>query len=196
MNTTNAVDQPKKKTSTKKIIGIALLGLIGLCVICVAFGTYINSTPSGKATQTARALATQIKPVQGIVNTSRPGNTDVPVPTEPPPTNIPRPMLGMDLSQFVSKYDSLTDMQKKDFIGQSTGKWVSWTGTINDVKSNGTILVNISDTMLSTVSLEGVSSDVAIKLTKGQSINYEGRLSSIMDLLGLHIYLEDVQIVN
>jgi hypothetical protein len=201
-NTGTVIDQSPKKTSKIKILGIATLGLVGLCTLCVAIAAIQGNTPSAKATFTARALMAQANPTQKqqaevtIQNTIAPSATKL-IPTNTPvPTNTPRPTLGMDMSQFISKYDSFTDLQKKDFISQSVGKWVSWTGTIVDVQSDGSIVVDIPGTLASSIDLKGVPNNVAITLSKDQPISYEGRLSNIIDFLGLHIYLEDVRIIN
>jgi hypothetical protein len=113
--------------------------------------------------------------------------------TDLSPTGTPRPELGMDLSQFVDKYDGMTDAQKKDFISQSTGLWVSWSGEISDVKSDGTILVNIPGTLTSFVQLEGIPPEDALKRAKGETIRFTGQINNILDTVGLHIYLKDVQ---
>ena len=96
-------------------------------------------------------------------------------------------MLGVDLDQFVAEYNNLTDLQKKDFISQSTGKWVSWSGIVSDVISNGTVIVTIPDTLLSTVWVQGIQHSDASKLSKGETINFIGQISSVVDFMGLHI---------
>jgi len=188
--------QPPAKHNNWLIIGGII---VGLCVICLVFGLIANglgtATPQltadinsiVNATQTSIAL-TSGAPIR-LAAQVPPTATLIPTPT-------PQPKLGMDLSQFVAKYDSLTDLQKKDFVSQSTGKWVDWSGTVLDVQTDGTILVDIPETLASSVSLKGVSMADAVNLSKGTTIRFTGRIADVIDILGLHIYLEDVQLVQ
>ena len=122
--------------------------------------------------------------------------TKNPSATELSSTATVNPMLGMDLSKFVDTYNSLTDLQKKDFISKSLGKSVSWSGQIYDVASDGTVSINISLAEASYIDLKGISQDVASTLSKGQTISFTGRISQIKDYLSLHIEIQDVQLVD
>ncbi len=194
LNSRQPTQPPAKRNNWLIIGGI----FVGLCVICLVIGLISSAfrapTPQPTtdvnsiiyATQTSAAL-TNGEPM-GLAAQVPPTATLMPTPT-------PQPQLGMDLSQFVAKYDSLTDLQKKDFVSQSTGKWVDWSGTILDVQTDGTILVDIPETLASSVSLKGVPLTDAGNLSKGATIRFTGRIADIVDILGLHIYLEDVQLV-
>lgn len=130
-------------------------------------------------------------------NRASPAQPGAPADTKAAPAfpTMPQP-LGMDLGQFVAKYDSLTDLQKKDFVGQSTGKWVDWTGEVGDVESDGTILIRIPGTLASSVYLKGVSQADAASLIKGTTIHFTGRIGSVSEFLGLNITLADVEILD
>lgn len=160
---------PKKKVQVWLYVVVTVLCLC-ICGLASIIGSNGIKTPSAQA------------------NTTTSATTIAPTPTQ-------QPMLGMDLSQFVAKYDSLTDLQKKTLVSQSIGKWVDWSGGISDVQSNGTILVNIPETLMSMVSLKGVSQQAAATLSKGETIHFTGRISDVMNVLGLYIYLEDVQLL-
>lgn len=123
----SAMAQPTKKKLPTWLIGLFVLG--GVLFICVCAMTIMASgrgdnSPTGE--------------------TKNPAEVSVPMVVSSP---TPRPMLGMDLGQFVAKYDSLTDLQKEDFVGEPTGKWVEWSGEVFDVESNGTIMVNVPATL-------------------------------------------------
>lgn len=88
--------RPKRRRILVAIAGIMLFGCIGL----LAFGAYLNSTPEGKATATARAEATRegqtVVAVAQATEKARPTNTlmptEIPIPTGTPvPTNTPSP---------------------------------------------------------------------------------------------------------
>ncbi|HZW04257.1 MAG TPA: zinc ribbon domain-containing protein [Anaerolineaceae bacterium] len=187
-----ATEVPKLPEKKKTPVGKVLLGVFLLMVVCFAGIAIIGSLAEEDDTSKAVADAVEQSLAEtGIVvpNTQAPTSTTAPTPT-------PRPYLEMDMGQFISTYDSLTDMQKKDYIGQSVGKWVRWSGEILDVDANGTIVVNIPGTLASSVSLKGVSQDVSINLSKGQTITYEAQIDDVVDLLGLHIYLVNGEITQ
>lgn len=187
--TAEASKPPAKK---KTPVGKVLLGVFLLMVVCFAGIAIIGSLAEDGDTSKAVADAVEQSLAEtGIVvpNTQAPTSTTAPTPT-------PKPYLEMDMGQFVSHYDSLTDMQQKEFVGKSVGKWVRWTGEVREVRSNGTILVDIPDTLLSGVILKGVPDDIAIGLVKGQFIKYEGRIEDIGEFLGLTVYLANVEIVE
>jgi hypothetical protein len=179
LTSTAAIPQAPVKPKKKKV-PVWLMVIVGILLLCVCGIVIAIASSGGKKASPTQTRTTGL--AGGLTATS------VPTPT-------PRPMLGMDAGQFVAKYDSLTDLQKKDFIGQSTGKWVDWSGEIFDVQSNGTILVNIPETLLSTISLKGVPQETAVSLSKGQTIHFTGRLTDVIDFLGLTIYINDVQLV-
>lgn len=104
-------------------------------------------------------------------------------------------MIGMDLSEWVKKYDSMTDLQKKDFVDQSIGKWVEWSGRVTEITKDGTIFLNLPGTFLSLVYLEDVPVEVGITLAKDQTIRYTGRIKKVSDFLGLSIYVENGKIL-
>jgi hypothetical protein len=143
-----------------------------------------------EAVQTALAGAPRTDPTKERVSLIPSTETPIPLPAD---TETP-PALAMSMTQFVDKYDSLTDIQKKGFIEQSTGKFVNWSGQIIDVHSDGTISIDIPGTLASSVTVKGISQEEAIKLTKGSTIHYTGRITDILDLLGLHISIEDAQL--
>ena len=190
----------KKKTPIW-LIGIGIVVL--LCIVSLCIFWLIGSAQTGKnktvlvpdnsaETNLATPVATNNAPTATATSTKAPTATAT---STTAPTLTPRPQLGMDVSQFVAKYDGLTDIQKKDFVSQNNGKWVSWSVEVRDVQTNGTIMADIPGTLLSQISLKGVSTDTAKGLSKGQKINVTGRLTNMIDFIGLIIYIEDVEIV-
>ena len=208
------VSSPKvnKSNIILYIIGIPVI----LCVLCFGcmfvytagqqagiFPTNVPTLTPDKsitAVQTA-AIATyqasqptkeHIQPTSPPVAQVTPSST--PLPETPAPTPIA--IIPLDLSQFMDAYNSLTDMQKEDFKKQYTGQWVSWSGKVFDVKSDSTIDVNIPNTLVSLVILGGVSHADAIQVSKNSTISFIGHIKDINDLLGMHIYLDHVQLIK
>jgi hypothetical protein len=195
-----------KKPRSNRVSLLIAGGIVLLCVICCVSAYIFGSSPQAKASETqiahekeetASILPIKIAQTEAAkpLNTTAPTGTNLPTATTAP-TNTPLPMLGMDLSQFISKYDSSTDLQKKDFVNNSIGKWVDWSGEIFDVKSDGTIEVNIPGYVLGIVSLKGVSTKEAATLSKGATIHFTGRLTKITEFIGLYIYVDNVQLIS
>lgn len=177
-----------KKSNKAVMIVLGIIG--GLFILCILIGVIANlgdKTSKTSSSSVSAASAKTANPADASSPNEKPTETYTPAPTE-------LPMLEMDLNQFVSKYDSLTDIQKEDFIGEAVGKWVEWNGEVLEVNSDGTILVNIQETLLSAVSLKGVSEDVAKTLNKGQSVRFTCSIENAIDFMGLHIYLNNCEI--
>jgi hypothetical protein len=175
------------KTWLKRDIPLwGLLGSILIIGICSCLTGAFFNTPSkteGKVVVVPKEVVT--------VKASAPTLTPV-VPTQVPPTQVPQ--VGMDLTQYLSYYDSLTDIQKKDFVAQSIGKWVDWSGEISDVSEDGTVQVRMPGTLTGMVDLKGIPRETAVNLYKGETIHFTGRITDVIKFIFLYIYLDRVQI--
>lgn len=127
------------------------------------------------------------------VATNTPEDQPIIVPTIQP-TSTSLVMLEMDMGQFVAKYESMTDLQKKDFIGKSIGKWVDWSGAVYEVDKSGSITID-GPSSFSLIFLSGVSKDIGITLSKGQEIHFTGRITDIYEFFGLTIDIGDGQLL-
>lgn len=196
----NPAQVKPKKSRTKKVILFIILGIVLLCLLLSVFGYFYGKTPQYKtaATESAirgtkTALAITVLPSKTsppiIVYTSTDMATMIPLPTE-----TPKPMLGMDAAQFVAKYDSMTDLQQKEFVGKSVGKWVDWTGIVSEVVTSGSIILD-GPRSFSMVDLSGISKEEGINLFKGQMIHFTGRLSSVSNFFGLTISISETKLI-
>lgn len=153
------------------------------------------------AVQTALAdIADQPTEVEQIATLS-PTEETISV-TEPPaptstkvPTSTTPPTMNLDLDQFIEKYNDSTDAQKKVFVKESIGQWVRWSGEVLDVEEDNTVLIKIPGTLVSSISIKGISKQDAININKKQTITFTGQIKDIIDLLGLHIYIEKGQLI-
>lgn len=118
-----------------------------------------------------------------------PSQTPSPTPTDDPNK------LSLSLPDFIDKYNGMTDLQKNDFRASLPGKTVAWSGNVFDVSGDGAIQVDIPGTLVSLVDLKGVPRDQAAKVNKNTIIKFTGTIQSVLDFLGLHVYLVGCQIV-
>lgn len=191
------VIHPTKEKPKKKIWIWIILAIVTVIVLCVC-GFITIPLLAGSNTSVQTQTPKVKTPTRTLFHrgTEMPSLTFLPTATETPsPTLTPKPMIELDLVQFVAGYDSLTDLQKTEFISQSVGKWVDWSGEVLDVRTNGEIMINIPGTLLSMVSLKGVSLQDASGVTKGQMLHFTGRINSITEFLGLNINIQDVQLL-
>ena len=79
----NNLETPNPKR--KKIILIILAAIVGLFILCMVFGLISSSSPSGKATSTARSMTRTAESIP----TKTPFSTDTPIPTETPQPAAP-----------------------------------------------------------------------------------------------------------
>mgnify|MGYP006286223489 CR=1 FL=1 len=73
-----AEEKKKKGLFSKRNLLIGCGGLLGIFIILLAFGAYLNSTPAGKATNTAEAIAQATEEAKP---------TETPIPTRAPTKN-------------------------------------------------------------------------------------------------------------
>ncbi len=217
------IPQTKPKKKTLSVLLIILLSVIGLLIICFIVAMLVYSTKdskelteratkvglqSGASSQTPEPIKpTQIAKVATAQDTLTPTITNSPTITSTPtititspPTQTPTPTedlrLNLSLSEFTSYYDNLTDLQQEAFLTSLPGKTVDWSGNVFDVSEDGSILVDIPGTLVSLVSLEGVSIDIAQTINKDSYIRFTGVIKEAVDFLGMHIYIINVQIIN
>jgi len=166
--------------------------------------TIITSTPTIIITSTPIQTFTPIyTPSITLTNTitNTPTKTQIPTIT---PTNTVTPsltptadiFLHLSLAEFLQKYNSLSDLQKKEFVPSLPGKKVQWTGVVLEVYDDGQILISIPGTLASSVSLKGVPIEVSKTVNKKSSISFTATIQSVVDFLGLHIYLVDGKIIK
>lgn len=185
------------------ILVVVALGVVA-CFSIVLGGINTANSPEFKATVAAR---TQIAGTQVVERlwTATPlptaGPTGTPAPTAiPAPTDTPVPTedirLGLSLAGFFQKYDAMTDLQKKNYLPTVQGKSVTWSGRVIDVLGDGKVVVDIAGGLLDSVELEDLSTDVAATINKGATVKFTGVIDKVIDLLGLHIYINQAQIAK
>jgi hypothetical protein len=167
------IDEQKKRATAAKNTTFVVI-VVALCLITIIFLAL-----RGKAPQTEAAAPATI------------ANTATPIPT----STSPRQWLGMGLAVFQSRWESLTDIQRKDFITESVGKWVSWTGSIDNVESDGRIVVNIPGEFVGAVDVTGIPQSVINGLSKGQTIWFEGQITSIVTMVGPFVDVENARLM-
>jgi hypothetical protein len=91
--------------------------------------------------------------------------------------------------------ENLTQLHRPDFLKSIDGNSVDWTGLVNEVQSDGSVLINAPSGRCF-VNLNKVSMEVAKTVKKGTNINFTGTLlePNYDDYIGLCILLINVNI--
>jgi len=201
----NVQEPSSKKKNNKKIVLISLVIIILGCIFCLIASQIWSSAPKEKISLTHQANTKIAEAVEQLLNTPveslTPKPTNTPLPTNiPPPTNTPEPTkdmrLNLSLTEFVNYWDSLTDLQKDDFLMTLPGKTVDWEAKVFEVKSDGEIKLEIPGTFLSLVTCEGVSIDYAKTINKDSYIRFTGRIRDVSNLIALYIYIDACTVIN
>lgn len=208
--------QPKRKSTTKKVILIILFSLLGLFVLCIIASQIWSKTPKGQAAGTQSALTAIAKPTGvpiivtiadtvDISMTAQPTGTQKPTKTPmptmqkyetPTQTNTPE-FSGITFLEIKEFREGATEIQWDEYKKQLKGKRIAWSGTVNDVeKTMGSYFVwvcmdynclNRSYFMLE-------DEELAFALQKGQQISFEGYIDpgmmDFMDLFGFDVNID------
>jgi hypothetical protein len=127
-----------------------------------------------------------------INNSKQLESTNGTVLSSSPTNNIKLNMSMIELFNYVEK---LTQLQRPDFLKSIDGNTVDWTGLVDDVQSDGSVLIRAPSGRCY-VNLSKVPMEVAKTVIKGTNINFTGTLvePSYDDYFGLCILLINVNI--
>jgi hypothetical protein len=142
-----------------------------------------TSTPT-LSPETATAAARQ--------SATAASQTPIPTPTE---TEVSR-VLGLSLTEFVVKYEGLTDLQREAFIAGLPGKTVDWTGKVYDVDSRG-IFIDMPGSIWNGMTvLTDVPADIAITVNKDSRIRFKGTIDHTANFIFFYIYISEVEVIQ
>lgn len=144
--------------------------------------------------ETATAAAQQSATAASQTPTGTATSTDTPQPT-PTATEVSR-ALGLSLTEFVVKYEGLTDLQRDDFIAALPGKTVDWTGKVYDVDKRG-IFIDMPGSIWNGMTvLTDVPPDIAITINKGSRIRFKGTIDHTVNFIFFYIYISEVEVIQ
>lgn len=184
-----------------------------------AVAATVAAMPAGDNTNVIQV--TQVKEVTRISviqysPTPRPTNPPTPTlaPTEtltPAPTGTPRPPapgdptaaitiepsgeINLTLNQFLTRYKSMTDLQKQEYVVTLPGKTVKWMGEVENVTVDGTVeLRNLYSG--GSVILIGIPTETAVKIDRNMVVDFTGMIQSFSGNISPEITIVDVKILR
>lgn len=158
-------------------------------IIEVQITSAAKPTDKNTATATPQPAGSEATPTveqaASIVNAP----TDTPTPVEPGGS------LGYSLTSLVKRYDSMTDLQKRDYVATLPGKTVFWTGQVYNITSDGIItLLNPFGT--GKVTMKGIPVETAKKIDKGMLVEFTGMIESFGGTLVPDIVVVNIKLIR
>ena len=169
----------KTKKSTNPLLIVLALFVIGMITICCILSIY-SSISSDSETDSSNSNQ------ESIAERIEPSATVIPTATLSPLT----------MSEIESSYSNLTDIQWDDYEQSLKGIRIHWTGTVNEVRPDGTIYLDVGQGSFRSVYLDGVPLDVGKTIDKGQVIEFEATIKNVSTFLGLSVYLNKPTLVS
>jgi hypothetical protein len=163
----DVIEQPKSGRRWGTIILIAVLGVVGICIVLLV-ATYIFS-------EKFEPIPTELRISTAI------------------PTATPSSITMADIEH---NYDKLTDLQWKDYLQTLKGVRIPWVGTIDEVHSDGSISLDVGQGLFRLVYLEDLPQETAKTLNKGQVIEFEATIRDVWTFPGLTIWLNNPMLIS
>lgn len=184
----------KKPNRIGLVIVVVIAILATICCCCLPTITrMISSTPTVTSELSLEPSYTPLAG-QSFARTEDAATAEAISDTATPIPESSR--INLSLSQFMEQYNNGTDLQREQFPEQSKDKWISWSGEVSNVSEDGKISVEIPNTLASFVDVKGISPDVAAKISKNEIIGFTGRITKMIDFLGVRITVEDAQLLE
>ena len=99
---------------------------------------------------------------------------------------LPTPTLSsITVREIEENHDQLTDIQWDDYTNSLAGARVRWTVRVTEVEDDGTFFLNAGEMhLLTSVYLDGVSTETARTINKDQLIEVEASIEKVNTFLG------------
>lgn len=204
-----AVPVPVAASPVKRSGCLFPFGIFGGLVVLACGGfiviNMIAAYPDFQETQSARTSVALLaltpsrtpKPVATSTPTKRP--TAGPSPTTASmATSAPTVdrSLGLSLTEFVNRYEGLTELQREVFIEELPGKTVDWTGKVYDVDERGVFIEMPGSIWNGMTLLRDLEPEIALTITKGARIHFTGTIDETINFVFFYVYITDVEILD
>lgn len=204
----------KKRSHLVRNLALLAVGLVVcMCVGLIGLSRIVADDPAVQATGTSRSatrthdaglrLTPSATPLPSPSETPLPPTgTTVPTPTNtagpsPTPIETSTPQaLGLSLSEFVVRYESLTDLQREGFIAELPGKTVDWTGKVYDVDDRGIFIDMPGSIWNGYTVLTDVPEDIALTINRDSRIRFTATIDHTANFIFFYIYLVDVEVIQ
>jgi hypothetical protein len=128
--------------------------------------------------------------------TAAEAGTETVTPTETPTQGVQAGApLYWSLQYFVSRYSFMTDMQKQQFVATLPGRTVSWYAIMDNVTTDGLVMMRFPFGMYGSIVLDGVPADVSAQINRGYQVEFSGMIQSFDSQSSNQLVLSNVKII-
>ncbi len=157
------------------------------CGMMVCLGCFLLALVASRPSVRDALVLDATLPPQNIVQKQPAAATNVkPVAT----LTLARHTNEITLKEIQTKYESMTGLQRTQYIKTLAGKRVYWNGKVDEVESNGDIRVDLGQKATYRITLKGVPQSIGINFNKSKPIAFDATISNANDFLGLNIDLD------
>lgn len=148
-----------------------------------------DQVPNEESDEPAVDVVEQSEPTMTAEPTQVPEATPTPLPPAPP------------IEEIVAAFSDMTDAQRNRYNETVANTRIeNWEGTIEDVDEGEifggfTIYVEMIESNLGSEVHIDVEEEVALSLSKGQTIQFSGVIDSVGDFLGPTVFVKDAEII-
>ena len=103
--------------------------------------------------------------------------------------------LNWSLQYFVQRYNSMTDLQRKNLVATLPGKTVSWYAILDNVTADGQVILKFPFAMYGSIILKGVPPETSVKIERGYQVEFNGMIESFDSEFSNKMVLTNVNIV-
>lgn len=103
--------------------------------------------------------------------------------------------LNWSLQYFVQRYNSMTDLQRKNLVATLPGKTVTWYAILDNVTADGQIVMKFPFAMYGSIILKGVSPEISVKIERGYQVEFSGMIESFDSEFSNKMVLTDVNVI-
>lgn len=193
----------------RNILFTVFAGMVLACGAFFVLMVVVSRSPEFVASQTARAALTQTVRAVALLPTKTPRPTATSTPTKrptagPSPTASPSatvaptvdPDLGLSITEFVKKYEGLTDLQRPIFLDSLPGKTIDWTGKVYDVDERGIFIDMPGSIWTGMTLLTDVPEGIALTVEKDRRLHFTGTIEKTVDFVFFYVYIVNVKIID
>ncbi len=173
--------QSKQGTNPVQTLLVFLgLGVFAICGCFVVLSIVAQPDDSDQAANVRSEISTEMQ------STLTPLATRV-------PTITPS---ALTMQEIEEKRENFTEIQWEEYEKSLKGVRVHWTGSVDQVTEDGTVYLDVGESLFHGVYLDGLPRDTLRQLNKGQVIEFEATIKNVSTILGLAIRLDSPTIIS
>ncbi len=187
-------NQPVKRSAGRTILIIGGVGLAVVLLACIACFVLVLLSGGSRSRTSTVADAPDI-PAQSAIPIATAATILTSVPANTTTPKSPTPAL-LSYKEIEDTFNKMTDIQRESYLPTIIGKRVHWSGKIRDVKADGSVTLDMKQSLFYSITLTALPKDVAARLNRDQTIEFDATITNAKQTLGLDITLKLIALTN